>query len=75
MQRGVDGLFRQKDGAIADDDDAVRIGTGMLEGSNVNAIEEMVSMITLQRHYEMQVKMMKKADELSMRGNMLMRII
>jgi flagellar basal-body rod protein FlgF len=75
MQRGVDGLFRQKDGAIADDDDAVRIGTGMLEVSNVNAIEEMVSMITLQRHYEMQVKMMKKADELSMRGNMLMRII
>jgi flagellar basal-body rod protein FlgF len=75
MERGVDGLFRQKDGAIADADDVVRVGSGMLEGSNVNAIEEMVSMITLQRHYEMQVKMMKKADELSMRGNMLMRII
>lgn len=75
MQRGVDGLFRQKEGAIADADEAVRIRTGMIEGSNVNAIEEMVSMISLQRHYEMQVKMMKKADELSMRGNTLMRII
>ena len=75
MQRGVDGLFRQKDGTEADADDTVRIRTGMLEGSNVNAIDEMVSMISLQRHYEMQVKMMKKADELSMRGNMLMRII
>lgn len=75
MQRGVDGLFRQREGAIADADETVRIRTGMLEGSNVNAIEEMVNMISLQRHYEMQVKMMKKADELSMRGNMLMRII
>ncbi|MGB2426696.1 MAG: flagellar basal-body rod protein FlgF [Alteromonas sp.] len=75
MQRSTDGLFRLKDGSVADQDDNVVIRSGMLEGSNVNAIEEMVSMITLQRHYEMQVKLMKKADELSMRGNMLMRII
>ena len=75
MDRGLDGLYRLKDGGVADQDDNVRVRNGMLEGSNVNAIEEMVSMITLQRHYEMQVKMMKKADELSMRGNMLMRII
>ena len=75
LQRGTDGLYRLKDGTVADQDDTVRIKSGLLEGSNVNAIEEMVSMITLQRHYEMQVKMMKKADELSMRGNMLMRII
>ena len=75
MDRGLDGLYRLKDGGVADQDDNVRVRNGMLEGSNVNAIEEMVSMITLQRHYEMQVKMMKKADELSTRGNMLMRII
>ena len=43
--------------------------------NRVNAIEEMVSMIHLQRHYELQVKMMKKADTLDMRGNMLLRII
>lgn len=75
MERGQDGLFRMKDGSQADQDISVSIRTGMLEGSNVNAIEEMVNMISLQRHYELQVKMMKKADSMDMRGNQLMRII
>lgn len=75
MQRGEDGLFRLKNGQEANEDINVSIRTGMLEGSNVNAIEEMVNMISLQRHYEMQVKMMKKADTMDMRGNMLLRII
>ncbi|WP_088330261.1 flagellar basal-body rod protein FlgF [Lacimicrobium sp. SS2-24] len=75
MEKGSDGLFRLKDGTPAAQDINVRLSNGMLEGSNVNPIEEMVSMIELQRHYELQVKMMKKADELDMRGNMLLRII
>ena len=75
LERGNDGLFRQKDGIDAQADETVTVMSGMLEGSNVNAIEEMVSMIHLQRHYELQVKMMKKADTLDMRGNMLLRII
>jgi flagellar basal-body rod protein FlgF len=49
--------------------------SGMLEGSNVNAVDEMVNMISLQRHYELQVKMMKQADELDSRGNQLLRIL
>ena len=75
MERGNDGLFRLKDGTLAPADETVSVMTGMLEGSNVNAIDEMVSMISLQRHYELQVKMMKKADSLDTRGNMLLRII
>lgn len=75
LQRGEDGLFRLNNGEDAAADLNVRVRTGMLEGSNVNAIEEMVNMISLQRHYEMQVKLMKKADTLDMRGNMLLRII
>jgi flagellar basal-body rod protein FlgF len=47
----------------------------VLEGSNVNAVDEMVSMISLQRHYEMQVKLMGKAESLATQGNMLLRII
>jgi flagellar basal-body rod protein FlgF len=35
----------------------------------------MVSMISLQRHYELQVKVMKQAEELDTRGNMLLRIL
>jgi flagellar basal-body rod protein FlgF len=75
IQRGEDGLFRQKDGQLADEDPQIRIRTGMLEGSNVNPVEEMVNMISLQRHYEMQVKLMKKAESLDTRGNQLLRII
>ncbi|WP_414830099.1 flagellar basal-body rod protein FlgF [Alteromonas sp. H39] len=75
MERGNDGLFRMKDGTQAEQDVTVQIRSGMLEGSNVNAVDEMVNMISLQRHYEMQVKMMKQAEELDTRGNMLLRII
>lgn len=75
MQRREDGLFELKSGEIAQQDDNVFVASGMLEGSNVNAVDEMVNMISLQRHYEMQVKLMRKADTLAMRGNMLLRII
>ncbi len=75
MERGTDGLFRMKDGSIAQESENVQIMSGMLEGSNVNAIDEMVNMISLQRNYELQVKMMKQAQELDTRGNMLLRII
>jgi flagellar basal-body rod protein FlgF len=38
-------------------------------------VEEMVNMINLQRHYEMQIKMMKQAKDIDTRGNSLLRII
>jgi flagellar basal-body rod protein FlgF len=75
IKRREDGLFDLKDGGFLQQDINVSVRSGMLEGSNVNAIEEMVQMISLQRHYEMQVKLMNKADDLSMRGNMLLRMI
>jgi flagellar basal-body rod protein FlgF len=75
IKRREDGLFELKEGGFAQQDITVGVRSGMLEGSNVNAIEEMVEMISLQRHYEMQVKLMKKADTLAMRGNMLLRMI
>ncbi|MFQ3236939.1 MAG: flagellar basal-body rod protein FlgF [Paraglaciecola sp.] len=75
VQRGTDGLFRQKNGDLAATDRAISVRTGMLEGSNVNPVAEMVDMISLQRHYEMQVKLMKSASDLDSRGNQLLRII
>ena len=75
MERGNDGLFRMEDGSIAPANANVKVMSGMLEGSNVNAVEEMVDMISLQRHYELQVKMMKQAEELDTRGNQLLRIL
>jgi flagellar basal-body rod protein FlgF len=75
LQRGNDGLFRLKSGDVAEPDGLVRIESGMLEGSNVNAIDEMVKMMELQRHYELQVKFMKKAGELDRQGNRLLTIL
>jgi flagellar basal-body rod protein FlgF len=75
MKRRQDGLFDLKDGGVAPQDIRVGVASGMLEGSNVNAVEEMVSMISLQRHYEMQVKLMKKADQMVTSSNTLLRIL
>jgi flagellar basal-body rod protein FlgF len=58
-----DGLMRMQDGTNAPLDAAVTLASATLEGSNVNAVSALVNMIELQRQYEMQVKMMKSADD------------
>jgi flagellar basal-body rod protein FlgF len=63
LQKGPDGLFRLKDGSPAPADPNVRIQTGSLESSNVSAVDAMVTMITLARQYEMQVRMMRIAED------------
>lgn len=64
LTKGEDGLIHMKEaGTTAPPDASVRLVSGTLEGSNVNAIGAMVKMIELQRQYEMQVKMMKTAKE------------
>lgn len=61
--RGGDGLFRMKSGEPADADEGVRVGGGFLEGSNVNLVEQMVTMISLARSYEMQTRLLQGAQE------------
>lgn len=62
LDRGDDGLFKTKDGTTADADAAVTVAGGMLEGSNVNVVESMVSMINLARSFEMQMKLLTNAE-------------
>jgi flagellar basal-body rod protein FlgF len=62
LKRGEDGLFRLAGGAAADADPAVALAPGFLEGSNVNAIEQMVTMIALARVFDMQMKALANAD-------------
>ncbi len=61
--KGEDGLIRTLDGSIAVADIDVQLISGAIEGSNVSAIKSMVKMIELSRQYEMQIKMMKTAEE------------
>jgi flagellar basal-body rod protein FlgF len=62
LLRGDDGLFRQADGTPADNDPTVRVVDGALEGSNVNPVDSMVNMISLARQFEMQMSLMKNAE-------------
>jgi len=65
LDKGTDGLFRIKDepGAVFEPDPTVQVTSGFLETSNVNTINAMTEMMSHQRQYELQVKMMKTTEE------------
>ncbi|HKS58096.1 MAG TPA: flagellar basal-body rod protein FlgF [Steroidobacteraceae bacterium] len=63
LSRGEDGLFRMNDGTDAPPDANVRLASGVLESSNVNVADAMVNMIELSRHFDLQVKAMRTAEE------------
>ncbi|WPC06580.1 flagellar basal body rod protein FlgF [Pseudomonas benzenivorans] len=63
MEKGSDGLMRIKDGQPVLADAAVRVTSGFLESSNVNAVEEMTAILSLSRQFELQVKMMRTAED------------
>lgn len=62
LVRGEDGLFRLRDGGAAPADERINVAAGSLEGSNVNPAEQMVTMISLARQFELQMKMLSTAD-------------
>jgi flagellar basal-body rod protein FlgF len=63
LVKGADGLLRTRDGAPVDAITDATLISGALESSNVNGIEAMVNMISLARQFEVQVKIMKTAEE------------
>lgn len=77
--RGDDGLFRAplnedgQPGGLPGDEEA-RIVSGALEGSNVSAVDAMVSMIDVARRYDMQMKILSTADENAQRANGILSI-
>ena len=62
LQKGDDGLLRLKAGGKAKTDDAVSVTSGVLESSNVNGAQALISMIELQRLYEFQIKSINSID-------------
>ncbi len=74
LEKGEDGLFRLRSGAAAPADASVRLVSGALEGSNVNPVEQMVNMISLARQFEMQVKMMRTAEDNASAATQLLRL-
>jgi flagellar basal-body rod protein FlgF len=73
LVRRPDGLYEpQGSGGLGGDFESgpnpASISTGALEGSNVNPIEVMVSLLDLYRSFEMQMKMVKKSEEIDQDG-------
>jgi flagellar basal-body rod protein FlgF len=63
LARGGDGLFRLANRGVAEADPKVELASGALEGSNVNVVEEMVSMISLARQYDLQMQLLNNAQK------------
>ena len=63
MNKGLDGMIHTKSGQPADADATVQVVSGFLEASNVNAVEEMTSVLALSRQFELHIKMMTTAKE------------
>lgn len=61
--KSEDGLMHADNNQVLPQDLNVGLKSGFLESSNVNAVSEMTSIINLARQFEVQVKMMKTAEE------------
>ena len=61
--KGVDGLFRVRDGGALPDDPDARVSSGHLEGSNVQSTAALVDMIEASRSWDIQLKLISAARE------------
>lgn len=74
LKRNEEGLFVLKNGQDADADEEVSVVSGTIETSNVNAAAALVNMIELARQFEMQVKMLKTAEENNAQAAQMMKL-
>lgn len=63
LYKGEDGLMYTRDGAVLEADATVRVESGFLEGSNVNAVETLTEIISLSRQFEMQMKLIQNTEQ------------
>ena len=71
--KGADGLLRQQNGEAALADAGVTLVSGAIEGSNVNAMSELLSMISTSRQFETQIKLMSTAEDIDSASATLLR--
>ena len=71
LVRSEDGLFVTKSGN-AEVDATVNVVSGALEGSNVNVVDAMVTMISLARQFETQMKLLQSAENNANKASQLL---
>ncbi|MEK7322164.1 MAG: flagellar basal-body rod protein FlgF [Pseudomonadota bacterium] len=74
LNKTAEGLFKTADGATQAADAKVTLASGVLETSNVNGVSALVNMIELSRHLEVQVKLIKQAEENDAATAQVMRV-
>ena len=74
LVRAEDGLFTTKDKSALEPDANVNVVGGSLEGSNVNVVDAMVTMISLAREFEMQMKLMQSAENNANKASQLLSL-
>jgi flagellar basal-body rod protein FlgF len=65
------GLIVSRDGGNLPTDPDVKVRPRSLEGSNVSAVEEMVATMSLNRSFEVQMRLFKASDGMNEAGNKL----
>ncbi|HLS81619.1 MAG TPA: flagellar basal body rod protein FlgF [Steroidobacter sp.] len=73
LTKNAEGFIVARNGEPYAPDDTVRVRSGWLEGSNVAAVEEMIAVMSLNREFEVQMRMYRAADSMAEAGNRLVR--
>lgn len=74
LSKGTDGLFYLPGGQSVQPDTTLRVQPGTIEGSNVNPIEALTSLIELSRAFEMRTSLLSKMSEQASKGNQLLEV-
>lgn len=74
MVKGQDGLFRLRSGQPAPADSNVILASNSLESSNVNMVESLVNMISHARSFDLQTKLITKAESNEAKASQLLNL-
>lgn len=74
LRKGLDGQIRRPDGTLPPPDQQARVLQGVLEHSNVNPTEELISSIDEQRRFELNMRLVSEAKSLDEAGSRLLRL-
>ncbi|MGK4351514.1 flagellar basal body rod protein FlgF [Enterobacter sichuanensis] len=74
MVHGDDGLFRTAGGNPLAQDETLRLTPEAIEGSNVSPVQAMTQMIANSRGFDMNMKVIRTADENAQKANQLLSV-
>lgn len=74
LRHGDDGLFRAATGNALAQDETLRLSPEALEGSNVSPVHTMAEMIANSRGFDMNMKVIRSADENAQKANQLLSV-